>query len=615
MTSEEEDAWHQSFESVMHNPSIITDTQKQKIYDSGMKIVRQQDDPEVRELVLQKLMMLFPRNHELLYYMGWIWKDINFFKAVTWFQQCLNVDPGNADNILDYTKLLFDNKYINYVRHLNDANQNMLYISNDPRIMLTAGAMLIKERRIAAAESIFARIFTEIKRGVKVDSVFLSNLYLNMDILCKYKLQLEKGMQYLHKSLSLLPDASEMKRTIFQSLMLSYDYMYHSSADRMDLARKYVTELYSQEPFPPRPLRTSGGRIRVGYVSSGFHNSVISYFITPIIQHHNPTDFEVYVFTQLHYADVLSKYRPWSGHIHVYDIQHLSDYDVAAFVFQQQVDILVDLQGYTEVSRLGIFAYRAAPVQITYLGFPNSLGIPEVQYRITDAVADSLHSTQVYSEQRLYMPRCFLLYSGDIERSQRQVSGNIVFGALNRELKNSMACMECWRRILAQLPESKIIIKLCSVDLESDKLVYYMDALHLDDPGRLRLVPYVADYERLFSCIDILLDTFPYSGTTTTCNAMSASIPVITLYNPNYHAHNVSASLLAHSGFSELIAYTENEYVYKAVELARSTAQLQSYRARIRDGFQKLMNPAEFMTGYEGLLKQTVVVAAANSEN
>jgi predicted O-linked N-acetylglucosamine transferase (SPINDLY family) len=213
------------------------------------------------------------------------------------------------------------------------------------------------------------------------------------------------------------------------------------------------------------------------------------------------------------------------------------------------------------------------------------------------------------------MPRCFLLYSGDTDRSQRPVQGggSIIFGALNKELKNSSACLECWRKILAQVPESKLVLKLCVADMEAEKRHYYMDALHLEDPGRLRLVPYLDSedaYARLFSNIDILLDTFPYSGTTTTCNAMSASIPVVTLYNPNIHAHNVSASILAHSGFGELIAYTDTEYVKKAVDLARSTAQLQSYRSRIRDGFLKLMNPSEFMTGYEGLLKQTVTVEA-----
>lgn len=596
---------------------------RHQIYDSGMQLVRKLEDPESRELVLQKLMILFPRNHELLYYMGWIWKDHNFFKAAAWFQQCLNANPGNVENILDYTKMLFDHRYTSFVQHLNNQNQNMLYTSNNPRIMLMAGAILIRERRIAAAEQIFARIFEELRRGDSTNRQFdaagLCRIYLNMSTLCKYKLLLDKSMQYLHKALALPINDVNQLREVFHSLMLSYDYQYHSSADRMELCRKYADLMQDAAAvFPPRPLAIMPGkRIRVGYVSSGFHRSVIAHFITPILQHHSPADFEIYVFTHTYYSDVAAKYRPWSGHIHVYDIQHLSDADVADFVRQQQVDILVDLQGYTEVSRLGIFGYRAAPVQMTYLGFPNSLGMSTetIQYRITDSVADPVNSTQVYSEQRLYMPRCFLLYSGGIERSQRPVQGggSIIFGALNKELKNSSACLECWRKILAQVPESKLVLKLCVADMEAEKRHYYMDALHLEDPGRLRLVPYLDSedaYARLFSNIDILLDTFPYSGTTTTCNAMSASIPVVTLYNPNIHAHNVSASILAHSGFGELIAYTDTEYVKKAVDLARSTAQLQSYRSRIRDGFLKLMNPAEFMTGYEGLLKQTVTVEA-----
>jgi predicted O-linked N-acetylglucosamine transferase (SPINDLY family) len=618
MATNEEELWHQRFASILQNPQSITDTQKQQCYDMGIQIVRQipAEEPEAREMVLQKLMILFPHHSELMYYMGFIWSEYNFFKAVMWFQLCFSANPTNVENILDFTKLLFDNRYSNYIKYLNDSHQNILYASKEPRVLLLVGTLLIKEHRILAAERVFAYILGLIRQGQhqNINADFLANIYLNVSYVCKQKMQIEKAMRYLQKALSLSPK----NRAVFQSLMLTYDYQYHSHNERMELCTKYATTLYSPPPeqmFPPRPI-VPGNRIRIGYVSSGFHRDVIAHFITPIVQHHNPNDFEVYLFTQLHYSEVTAKYRPWNGHVHVYDIQHLNDYDVAAFVYDQQIDILVDLQGYTDISRLGIFALQPAPVQIAYLGFPNSVGVPSVQYRITDSVADNMHSTQIYSEQRLYMPRCFLLYANEhlaIERTTRMKTGEqVIFGALNREVKNSNVCMECWRKILAAIPNSKIVIKLCGVDTMDDKLQYYMDMLRVEDRDRLILIPYSdkdADYIRLFSRIDILLDTFPYSGTTTTCNALSASIPVVTLYNTNYHAHNVSASILAHSGFSEFIAYTDVEYVTKAVGLARNPSTLQSYKTRIRDGFMKLMNPMEFMTGYESILKQTVAAA------
>jgi predicted O-linked N-acetylglucosamine transferase (SPINDLY family) len=617
MATNEEELWHQRFASILQNPQSVSDTQKQQCYDMGIQIVRQipTEEPEAREMVLQKLMILFPHHSELMYYMGFIWREHNFFKAVMWFQLCFSANPSNVENILDFTKLLFDNRYSNYIQYLNDTHQNILYASKEPRVLLLVGTLLIKERRILAAERVFAYILGLIKQGgnnTNISADFLTNIYLNISYICKQKIQLDKAMQYLHKSFGLSPH----NRAVFQSLMITYDYQYHSPNERMELCKKYADMLYSppeEQIFPPRPT-VPGNRIRIGYVSSGFHRDVIAHFITPIIQHHNPTEFEVYLFTQLHYSEVTVKYRPWNGHVHVYDIQHLNDYDVAAFVYDQQIDILVDLHGYTDISRLGIFALQPAPVQITYLGFPNSLGVSSIQYRITDSVADNMHSTQIYSEQRLYMPRCFLLYSNEhlnIERTPRMkiVGEQVIFGALNREIKNSNSCMECWRKILVAVPNSKIIIKLCGVDTMDDKLQYYMDMLRIEDRDRLILIPYSdkdADYVRLFSRIDILLDTFPYSGTTTTCNALSASIPVVTLYNANYHAHNVSASILAHSGFSEFIAYTDVEYVTKAVGLARNPSMLQSYKSRIRDSFMKLMNPMEFMPGYENMLRQTV---------
>ena len=624
MAASEEDTFNQKFTAILQNPQSITDIQKQQFYDLGMQLVRQtpEEEPDTRETVLQKLIIIFPRHSELMYFMGFIWRNHNFFKALSWFQLCFTVNPQNIENILDLTKLLFDNRYNKYIRYINDTHQNILNSSKDPRVLLLVGTLLIKEKHFIAAERVFSHILGVIKQGQTtiIDSAFMSTIYLNMAFILQQKLQIDKAQQYLQKSMNLSAGVNiPSLRAIFHSLMLIYDYQYYSSNDRMMICKQYTDALYTPPPeqiFPYRPI-ISGKRLRIGYVSSGFHLDVIACFITSIIKHHTPTDFEVYVFTQTYYTEVSAKYRPWSGHVHVYDIQHLSDYDVAAFVHHQQVDILVDLQGYTDVSRLGIFALRPAPVQITYLGFPNSLGLSCIPYRITDSVADNMHSTQIYSEQRLYMPRCFLLYSNEhlnIERNSRNTSGSsqIVFGALNREPKTSSACMECWRKILAATPQSRIVIKLDGVDTLEDKINYYMDALHLEDRHRLTLIPYSnnnADYARIFAGIDILLDTFPYSGTTTTCNAMYAGVPVITLYNINYHAHNVSASLMAHSGFSELVAYTDAEYVTKATELARNTAVLQSYKSRIRDGFTKLMNPVEFMTSYEGILKQLVMTS------
>ena len=594
-----EDTFNQKFTAILQNPASVSDPQKQQFYDIGMQLVRQipEDEPDAREAILQKLLIIFPEHSELMYFMGYIWRNHSFFKSLSWFQLCFNADPNNIENIIDLTKLLFDNRYYKYIKYINDTHQNILESS-------------------IAAERVFSHIFGLIKQGstTAIDSGFMGNIYLNMAFILQQKMQIDKAIQYTQKSMSLYTNRDiTLLKTAFHSLMLLYDYHYHSSNDRMMLCKQYTDALYTPHPeqiFPNRPV-IPGKRLRIGYVSSGFHLNVIACFITPIIKHHTPTDFEVYVFTHTYYTEVAAKYRPWGGHVHVYDIQHLSDYDVAAFVHHQQIDILVDLQGFTDVSRLGIFTLRPAPIQITYLGFPNSIGLSAIPYRITDSVADNMHSTQVYSEQRLYMPRCFLLYSNEhlnIERNQRN-GGQIVFGAMNRESKISSACMECWRKILAALPQSRIIIKLCGEDTLDDKMNYYMDALHLDSKHRLTLIPYSsndADYARLFAGIDILLDTFPYSGTTTTCNALYAGIPVITLYNINYHAHNVSASLLAHSGFSELIAYTDAEYVSKAVELARNTSVFQSYKSRIRDGFTKLMNPSEFMVGYEGILKQLV---------
>ena len=185
---------------------------------------------------------------------------------------------------------------------------------------------------------------------------------------------------------------------------------------------------------------------------------------------------------------------------------------------------------------------------------------------------------------------------------------------MNRESKNSEELIYLWKQILLQTSHTKLLIKLNTIVDDELHIQRYYDKLNVGDaPGqigknRIIFVPYgtIDDYIDTFSQIDILLDSFPYSGTTTTCNALYNSIPVITLSHPHVHAHNVSASLLHHCQLSELIATTPEEYVDIAVQLSQDQSRLRWYRNTIHPQFQQLMNPQNFMPEYESMIIQTV---------
>ena len=150
-----------------------------------------------------------------------------------------------------------------------------------------------------------------------------------------------------------------------------------------------------------------------------------------------------------------------------------------------------------------------------------------------------------------------------------------------------------------------MLIKISSVDNVENRIKFYKDALDVEE-DRLIIVEFCSNqsYMELFYKIDILLDTFPYSGTTTTCHALNASTPVVTLYHKDYHAHNVSSSLLINSGFPELVSYSKNEYVEKVIDLCNQPARIAEYKTTIRQGFSELMEPKQFMKEYEDILSR-----------
>ena len=245
---------------------------------------------------------------------------------------------------------------------------------------------------------------------------------------------------------------------------------------------------------------------------------------------------------------------------------------------------------------------------MTYLGYPNTTGLRSIKYRITDSIVDPLTTTQPYSEQLVRLNGSFLLYKpfhqkNPVKWKTAVHSDYIILGAINKENKNSKHALETWATILNQCPTAKLLIKLETFDNTEERREFYTRILRTSS-DRIIIVNKLTneEYPELFSKIDIVLDTFPYSGTTTTCNSLFNSIPVVTLYHENCHAHNVSSSILIHSGLSEFVAYSQKEYIDIVVDLVNTPDKLDYYKSIVRNHFLKLMEPTAFMKEYENVL-------------
>lgn len=350
-------------------------------------------------------------------------------------------------------------------------------------------------------------------------------------------------------------------------------------------------------------------KLRIGYVSADMRKHSVSYFLEPILTHHDREQFEIYAYSNTDKQDSTTKrlaalcnqFRPIFGHTHE---------SVAGQIRTDGVDILIDLNGHTANHRLLSFARKPAPVQATYLGYPNTTGLSTMDYRITDAVADPPGMTESHhSEQLIRLPGCFLCYGGpgiDVPLTDVLTvdEENIVFGTFNNFAKVTDEMLALWCQILDTVDGSTLIVKaetLGDPKTRGDVCERINDLG--GDASRITLMgrePRTDKHLEMYNRVDIGLDTFPYHGTTTTCEALWMGVPVITMVG-KAHVSRVGGTILTHAGLPELIANDPDEYVQIAADLAGDVDRLREIKANLRSRLQAspLMDAVSFTRNLE----------------
>jgi protein O-GlcNAc transferase len=332
-------------------------------------------------------------------------------------------------------------------------------------------------------------------------------------------------------------------------------------------------------------------RLRIGYVSADLRSHSVAFFLESILAARNQREFEVLCYSNSVAADTTTaRLRAlvdgWR------DIAGLDDEQAAALIRSDAIDILVDLAGHTKANRLPLFTRKPAPIQITYLGYPDTTGIEAIDYRLTDEWADPPGQTEhLHSEQLVRLPDGFLCYQPPsscppVGPLPLLLSGRVTFGSFNNLAKVSPTVIGYWAAILAAVPGSRLLLKSKALaDSGTRKYIHQQFCAHGIEAGRVELVgwtPARVDHMALYSEVDVALDTFPYHGATTTCEALWMGVPVVTLAGP-VHVSRVGVSLLHAAGLAELIAESPQEYARKAAELVADTGRLAALRGDLRE--------------------------------
>lgn len=496
-----------------------------------------------------------------------LFHQAEFEKAIDRFEQALVHDPASHDALLGLTGVLARVGQI--TRAIETAARAASLHPDSASACAWQASLLITSARFAAAEAPLARVEALQQRDPRAAS---------------------------HRLLGLnhMPDWSAER--VFEA---------HRDWGRAyAAARKPRSEAAGYADRDRTPAR----KLRIGYVSPDFRFHPVGRFFLPLIARHDQSAFEVTCYAESVHADeVTRQIASYSGAWRT--TVGLNDDEMCARVLEDRIDILVDLAGHTAHNRLDVFARKPAPLQVSWLGYLNTTGLPAVDYRFSDAVLDPPGRADALSIERLLrLPTGFVCFAAPAQApavALRPADAAVTFGIANRASKLNLPMARLWAQIVARVPGSRLAVQTGEFK-DAELRAHVAGMLReaglpearcelLDDPQN-----YTAYLER-FGQFDVMLDPSPYSGVTTTCEALWQGVPVVSLAGDR-HAARGGASVLSHAGLAELVTHTHEGYVEAAVALARDRPRLAALRAGLRERVRA--SPLCDQRGFAGAVEQ-----------
>jgi predicted O-linked N-acetylglucosamine transferase (SPINDLY family) len=365
-----------------------------------------------------------------------------------------------------------------------------------------------------------------------------------------------------------------------------------------DLLKK-CAEIYSNDKYPiqdgvAQNLKYQNKKVRIGYLCGEFRQQATSILMTRVWELCDRTKFEIFAFDNG--WDDSSDYRQRinKAFSNIFDISRLSDLDAAKLIQSNQIDILVNLNGFFGLGRQGIFSYRPAPIQVNYLGFPGTIGAKYIDYLIADKVVIPENSKKYYVEKIAYIPNSYQANDNQRKISTRSFTkaelglpdNSFVFACFNNNYKITPSTFDSWMRILKHSQKSVLWLlsdnTVAKNNLIKEAALRGIHSSRLVFAERMPLSEHLARHRQA----DLFLDTLPYNAHTTASDALWAGLPVLTCIGTSF-AGRVAASLLNAIDLSELITNTQLEYETLAIELAMNPQKIANIKLRLSNNRSK----------------------------
>jgi predicted O-linked N-acetylglucosamine transferase (SPINDLY family) len=486
----------------------------------------------------------------------------------------------------------------NFTMAWNNLGNTLAMFGQAPEAEAAFRKAMATDPRYAEAYSNLAEMLSRLGRRDEAVALSLKALelkpqlvaaYVNLGAALHMQGRLDEGDEAFRRGIHLQPNHEGLHQNLLNSMIQTTRTTPEQAfAAYVGWANRFATPRAA--PPAHRNRRDLGRKLRVGYVSPDLRRHSVSFFLEPILEQHDRAQFGIALYSNtIMPDDVTDRLR---GKCDLWrDITALTDDQAAEMIRRDEIDILVDLAGHTVRNRLTLFGRKPAPVQVTYLGFPNTTGVRAIDYRLTDALADPVGQTERFHVEKLIrLPPPFLCYrppdaAPPVADPPAARIGYVTFGSFNRASKAGPETIELWSRVLSAVAGSKLIMKSRGLgDVGSrDRLLRGFTA-HGIAPQRIELIEAnqgLTDHLALYGRIDIALDTFPYHGTTTTCEAMWMGVPTVSLVGQVHHSR-VGLSLLTSVGLPWLAVEGVDPYVALAGKLAGDLPALVRLRQDMR---------------------------------
>jgi protein O-GlcNAc transferase len=524
----------------------------------------------------KKAVALAPNNPEAWLSYGKTASNLGRYDdALVWYGKALNLKPDYAEALINKGATLKELK--RYEEAIAFAEQALVINPNLAEAWANKGAALKDLRRY---EEAIVHYDKALSLKFNIDWVWGDLLYTKMKI-CDWA-GLTESLEGISKKVM----ANEKVSQALSLLALSDDALLH----------KKCSAIFAQAKYPANPTLgfipklSKKEKIRIAYFSPDFRNHPVSLLTAELFEVHDRDRFEVFAFS-LQKAPIgdETNLRLRKGFDRFIDVDEMSDQEIAQLARELEIDIAIDLAGPTQYSRTGIFSYRAAPIQVNWLGYPGTIGADFIDYIVADKIIIPEPHQQFYAEKIVYLPNTYM-----VDDSKRTASIRVftreefslpknafVFCCFNNDYKFNPQVLDSWSRILLTVKNSVIWISENNKYFRSN-IVAEFESRGIDHDRIIfaQRVEMMADHLSRYALADLFLDTHPYNAHTTALDSLKAGVPVLTLMGQSF-ASRVAASLLNAIGLPELITNTQEEYEALAIDLAMNPQKLTDIKLKL----------------------------------